>query len=103
MVTNRNFSNEETVEIVHEALIRSWGRLEHWIEVDGEFRRWQEQLRSAMRQWETSGFDEGALLQGKPLVDAQYWQQQRLDELSSAERHFIEQSLLLRDTEIEKD
>ncbi|NMG09341.1 CHAT domain-containing protein [Brasilonema sp. UFV-L1] len=103
VVTNRNESSgEETVEIVHEALIRSWGRLEGWIQVDGEFRYWQEQLRSLIRQWENSGNDEGALLRGKPLLDAEYWQQQRFDELNSFERHFIELSLALRDNELKK-
>jgi ABC-type dipeptide/oligopeptide/nickel transport system ATPase component len=53
VVTNCNESSgEETVEIVHEALIRSWGRLEQWIQVDGEFRYWQEQLRSAYQLWD---------------------------------------------------
>jgi WD40 repeat protein/energy-coupling factor transporter ATP-binding protein EcfA2 len=103
VVTNHNSStHEETVEIVHEALIRSWGRLEHWMCVDGAFRCWQEQLRAAMRQWESSDFDEGAFLRGKPLCDAQYWQQKRLIELSSGERNFIERSLALRDREIDK-
>jgi WD40 repeat protein len=92
----------ETVEIVHEALIRSWGRLHKWMEADGDFRRWQEPLRAAMRQWESSGSDEGALLRGKPLADAEYWQQQRLDELSDSERNFIEKSLELRSREINK-
>ncbi|MBW4627719.1 MAG: CHAT domain-containing protein [Brasilonema octagenarum HA4186-MV1] len=103
VVTNRNeLSGEETVEIVHEALIRSWGRLEGWIQVDGEFRYWQEQLRSAIRQWESSGRDEGALLRGKPLSDAEYWQSKRIDELSTGERHFIQLSLALRDNELNK-
>ncbi|MBD2778134.1 CHAT domain-containing protein [Iningainema tapete] len=100
VVTNRNSSGEETVEIVHEALIRSWGRLEQWIQVDGEFRRWQEQLRTAMRQWENSDRDEGGLLRGKPLADAEYWQHQRLDELSAGERSFIQLGLELRDREL---
>ena len=103
VVTNRNESSgEETVEIVHEALIRSWGRLEQWIQVDGEFRHWQEQLRSAIRQWESSDKDEGGLLRGKPLADAEYWQQQRIDELSSGEKDFIKLSLALRDKELKK-
>ncbi|ARV61004.1 hypothetical protein BZZ01_22400 [Nostocales cyanobacterium HT-58-2] len=103
VVTNRNESSgEETVEIVHEALIRSWGRLEQWIQVDGEFRHAQEQLRSLIRQWESSGKDEGALLRGKPLLDAEYWRQKRTDELSSGEKHFIELSLALRDNEHKK-
>jgi len=106
VVTNRNEStheeDEETVEIVHEALMRSWGRLESWMQIDGEFRRWQEQLRSAIRQWERSGKDEGALLRGKPLADAEYWQDQRSIALSSGEKSFIKLSLELREHEINK-
>ena len=49
VVTTRNdFTGEETVEIVHEALIRNWLRLGHWMRVDGEFRLWQEQNRAAI-------------------------------------------------------
>jgi WD40 repeat protein len=100
VVTNSNeTTGSETVEIVHEALIRSWGRLGDWLLADGEFRRWQERLRTAKRQWENSGNDEGALLRGKSLADAQYWQNQRLKELSSEDRWFIESSLDLQDKE----
>lgn len=103
VVTNCNESNSsETVEIVHEALIKSWGRLGQWIQVDGDFRRWQEQLRVAFRTWENSGKDEGALLRGKPLSDAQYWQQQRPEELTWAEKSFINICLELRQREINK-
>ncbi len=101
VVTNRNQSTgEETVEIVHEALIRSWGRLEQWMRVDGEFRRWQEQLRATIRQWQSSERDEGALLRGKPLADAEYWYSKRLVELSDGERCFIQLSLELRDRQL---
>jgi hypothetical protein len=73
VVTNRNdATGEETVEIVHEALLRSWRRLEEWIEVDGDFRRWQEDLRIARRHWESSRQDEEDLLRGKLLTDAKY-------------------------------
>ncbi|WP_063800834.1 nSTAND1 domain-containing NTPase [Mastigocoleus testarum] len=86
----------ETVEIVHEALIRNWGQLQEWMQQDRDFRFWQEQLRSAMRTWESSGKDEGGLLRGKPLTDALYWHEKRLVELSLAERNFIKLSLELR-------
>ncbi|MBV8886677.1 MAG: CHAT domain-containing protein, partial [Chroococcidiopsidaceae cyanobacterium CP_BM_RX_35] len=103
VVTNHNdATGSETVEIVHEALIRNWGRLGQWLRSDGEFRGWQEQLRIARRQWESSGSDEGALLRGKPLVDAEYWLQHRLPELSERDRDFIKLSLALRKRELEK-
>ncbi len=90
---------EETVEIVHEALIREWGRLRGWMESDRSFRTWQERLRAARRQWEATGNDDGALLRGAPLAEAEDWQQRRLGELSPEERVFIQLSLALRDRE----
>ena len=101
VVTSRCESTfEQTVEIVHESLIISWGRLGNWMQVSAEFRLWQEQIRAAIRTWQNSNLDEGALLRGKPLVDAEYWQQQRRDELSKSEIRFIEVSLKFRDCEI---
>ncbi|MBW4605677.1 MAG: CHAT domain-containing protein [Hassallia sp. WJT32-NPBG1] len=90
----------ETVEIVHEALIRNWLHLNLWMQLDRDFRHWQEQLRTAMHTWESSSNDEGALLRGKPLADAEYWYSKRLVELSNEERCFIQLSLELRDRTI---
>lgn len=87
---------EETIEIVHEALIAGWFRLRLWIELDRSFRTWQERLRAAMRQWQTSGRDEGALLRGATLAEAEGWLHSRSVELNPAERSFIEQSRLVR-------
>ncbi|WP_414589178.1 WD40 repeat domain-containing protein [Scytonema sp. PCC 10023] len=102
VVTSRNAADQETVEVVHEALIRNWGELRQWMDADRCFRTWQEQLRVAMRTWESSGFDEGALLRGKPLVDAEDWQAKRFIELSSLERSFIGLSVELRKQQSKK-
>ncbi|MCG8363761.1 MAG: CHAT domain-containing protein [Pseudanabaenales cyanobacterium] len=104
VVTNRNASTGiETVEIVHEALIRSWGRLEQWMRVGGEFRRWQEQLRAAMRQWESNGDNADDLLRGKQLSDAEDWRLKHLEELSNPERVFIQLSLEQRQHQIKQE
>jgi len=92
-------AGEETVEIVHEALIGGWFRLRSWIDVDRSFRTWQERLRASLRQWEASGRDEGAFLRGVPLAEAESWLQSRPVELSPTERVFIQLSLALRDRE----
>lgn len=103
VVTNRNdLTAEETVEIVHEALIRSWGRLEQWLLEDVDFLRWREQLRLAIRQWENSRRDQDALLRGKALIDAQEWQLQRAQELNTNEIRFINQSTELRELEVKQ-
>ncbi|MGB3649709.1 MAG: CHAT domain-containing protein, partial [Rivularia sp. (in: cyanobacteria)] len=100
VVTNRNQVNGvETVEIIHEALIKNWRRLQKWMREDGDFRYWQEQLRVLIRQWENSDRDDGALLRGKPLIDAKQWLSQRSNQISLVEETFINLSLELCDRE----
>jgi WD40 repeat protein/DNA-binding SARP family transcriptional activator len=96
-VTGRHAAGIETVELVHEALIVGWDRLQSWIEADRAFRTWQERLRAVMRQWEESGRDGGALLRGAPLALAEGWLAERHDEVGEAEREFIEASIALRE------
>ncbi len=103
VVTNRDdATGEETLEIVHESLLRSWGRLEQWIQVDGAFRFWQEQLRTARRTWEDSGRDQG-LLRGKLLTEAEEWLQQRQPQISEQGQAFIQRSLERREQNIQEE
>ncbi|MBD2772519.1 WD40 repeat domain-containing protein [Iningainema tapete] len=101
VVTSRNSADQETVEVVHEALIRNWGKLRQWMETDRSFRAWQERLRAAMQQWDATSRDEAALLRGKPLADAQEWLQKRPEELT-AEQEYIQTSLALQKKEREQ-
>jgi WD40 repeat protein len=86
-----------TVEVAHEALIREWGRLRHWLDMDREFLMWQQRLRAGVHQWQASERDEGALLRGVPLAEAENWLNQRRADLNEAEREFIQTSLALRE------
>jgi WD40 repeat protein/DNA-binding SARP family transcriptional activator len=97
VVTGQDATKMETVEVVHEALIQRWGRLRAWMDADRAFRTWQERLRAALRGWETSERDEGALLRGTPLAQAEGWLAEREDELSAPERDFILASVTLRE------
>jgi len=97
VVTGRDLAGNETVEVAHEALIQRWGQLRAWMGADRAFRTWQEGLRAALRQWETSDRDEEALLRGGPLVQAEGWLAEREGELSEAERDFIQASVALRE------
>jgi len=89
VVTGVNEAGKETVEVVHEALIRSWGLLRQWMTADRDYRAWQERLRAAMSQWQASGRDEGALLRGAPLQQALEWAGSGTLVLSVAEQSFI--------------
>jgi WD40 repeat protein len=96
VVTSRNGADLETVEVVHEALIRNWGELRGWMEIDRVFRAWQERLRGSMRQWQETREDEGSLLRGAALAEAEEQIEERPQDLS-AEQEFIEQSIKERD------
>lgn len=104
VVTGRSVDGLDTVEVVHEALIRGWGRLLAWMNAERAFRSWQERLRAAIRQWEDSDRDHGALLRGAPLAEAQEWLNRKSKDLSDAEIVFIQASIDLQlRIEAEKD
>ncbi len=90
VVTGSDEAGQDTAEVVHEALIRGWGRLQEWMAEDRAFRLWQERLRTAVRGWEDSGRDAGALLRGAPLAEAENWLNERKGELSPLELEFIQ-------------
>jgi energy-coupling factor transporter ATP-binding protein EcfA2 len=96
VVTDRDPAGQETAEIVHETLLRSWRQLRDWMEADRFFRAWQEKLRVGLGQWLASGRDEGALLRGVPLVQAERWLAERQDDLGLIERRYIRESIVLR-------
>ncbi|MEH1940771.1 MAG: WD40 repeat domain-containing protein [Nostoc sp.] len=74
---------QSTVEVVHEALIRGWSRLRNWMEEDREFRKWQDRLRTEKDIWENSDKDNGALLRGALLVEAEEWFKKRSDSITN--------------------
>jgi WD40 repeat protein len=97
VVTGREAGGSETVEVVHKALIQGWSQLREWIEADRTFRTWQERLRSHLRQWRESGEDEGALLRGGLLVEAESWLVERGDVLSIEEKGYIRAGIAMRE------
>lgn len=98
VVTNRSEMTEiETVEIVHEALIKAWPDLQKWIAEDDAFLRWKKRLQVALREWENHDRKPGYLLQGAPLGEAEGYLLERLEDISPAEREFIKLGLAARD------
>ena len=98
VVTGRQ-EQKDTVEVVHEALIREWGTLREWINANRQFRTWQERLKVALREWKNNNHDSGALLRGVPLTVAEDWLRKRADEMTQEERDFIQFSVKERHKE----
>nr|MDZ8062955.1 hypothetical protein [Nostoc sp. EkiNYC01] len=96
VVTSENASGQQTVEVVHEALIQNWEKLRQWMKTDRDFRAWQEKLRVAKNQWRDNDQDKEALLRGKTLAEAEKWWQQNRDRLDIEEQVFIKTSIALK-------
>ncbi len=96
VVTNAPAASRETAEVVHEALIRHWPKLIDWIERDRDLQSWLRQIKSNVELWSADQNDDGPLLRGGMLDQARYWLASRRDDLSAAERGYIEASLALQ-------
>ncbi|WP_021591885.1 hypothetical protein [Actinomadura welshii] len=83
----------DTVEIAHEALIRTWPRLRDWISADQEGLRLHRRLGVAAAEWEAMGRDEGDLHQGARLDATTEWADAHPDDLTVRERAFLDASI----------
>ncbi|MFO0779429.1 MAG: SUMF1/EgtB/PvdO family nonheme iron enzyme [Nitrospira sp.] len=97
LVTNRAVAGEETVEVSHEALIRQWHRLQGWLKEDRESLLWRERLRGRVNDWKYTTQDEGTLLRGALLVEAQRWLSQKAEMLTNQEQDYIRHSVEARE------
>ncbi|MEM9137101.1 MAG: AAA family ATPase, partial [Cyanobacteria bacterium P01_F01_bin.42] len=68
-------SDIQTVELVHEALIRHWQRLQTWMNEEREFRLWQDRYVADAQVWQRQGQPEDLLLRGLRLSTAVHWQE----------------------------
>lgn len=100
VVTGRDsVTGEEMIEVAHEALIHNWAQLRKWLDEDRGFLFWRHRLRSALAEWKPGGQDDGVLLRGSRLLEAEGWLAERAGDLTSAERDFIAESRVQRDKE----
>lgn len=91
--------DRDSVEIAHEALIRSWPRLRGWLAEDREGLRTMRRLTEAATTWESLGRDPDALYRGARL-DTALERTRREDVRTSAlEREFLAESVQARDRE----
>ncbi|WP_127504001.1 trypsin-like peptidase domain-containing protein [Actinoplanes solisilvae] len=68
IVTGRDpATGTATVDLIHDALIRVWGRLGDWLSADRDFRSWHARLEEQFGQWRG---DPDLLLRGRVLEEA---------------------------------
>lgn len=96
IVTGRDSAQPGTLEIVHEALFEHWPLLRQWLGEGWAFRRWQEGLRVALRDWREHPTDD-FLLQGAKLAAAADYLTSPGERLTPPEVAYIRASLELRE------
>ncbi|HSZ30643.1 MAG TPA: hypothetical protein VK784_12925, partial [Pseudonocardiaceae bacterium] len=84
---------ENTIEIAHETLIRSWPRLRGWLTDNRDDLRIHRQLTEATQTWEGLSRDPGALYRGLQLATAREWCTRRRTRLTSGEQQFLDASI----------
>jgi WD40 repeat protein len=92
LVMGRAAGGPETVELAHQALIDYWPRLRGWLAEDQDFLAWRAELDRRREQWETAGRDDGALLRGSALAQAQELLPPRVEDVAEPSRDFIRRS-----------
>ena len=76
-----------TIEVAHEALLRTWPLLKGWLEQSREYLLWRTRFQGALEEYQRSG----TLLAGKPLDEAERWKEETAE--GSSERRLIEASV----------
>jgi DNA-binding CsgD family transcriptional regulator len=82
-----------TVQLAHDALIREWPRLQHWLEADRDGRRFHHELTSRAEAWEESGHDDGELFRGARLTLTEQWAADHAADLNRTEAQFLAASV----------
>ncbi|NRB17484.1 MAG: protein kinase [Rhodobacteraceae bacterium] len=82
--------DDETVQITHEALLRSWPRLSRWIERSRGDLRLRLRIVQMAEEWIEAGRDFEMLLRGARLEYVLEWFENNQDKAGAKEREFLE-------------
>ena len=85
-------SNTEVVEVTHEALIREWPTLRHWLDENRESLILHRQLTQDANDWVKLDRDPSALYRGGRLARALEWSTAPPSPLSLTEQEFLDAS-----------
>ncbi|MGH3830782.1 MAG: caspase, EACC1-associated type [Pseudonocardiaceae bacterium] len=91
--------DEDTVEIIHEALLRAWPRLRAWIDTDRAGLLNGQRLADDARAWEKDQRAPAVLYRGGRLYDVRAWADDQQRDLALLEREFLEASISQEDSE----
>ncbi|MCE3554807.1 hypothetical protein LWC33_25560 [Pseudonocardia sp. RS11V-5] len=82
-------AGEGTLELAHDVVLRAWSRLAGWVREDRERRPQRGIVTDGARIWHDSKRDEGALLRGRALAEAEAFAAAEPGELYPLEHEFL--------------
>jgi DNA-binding SARP family transcriptional activator/WD40 repeat protein len=85
-------SDEDRVEVAHEALTRAWPRLRAWLDDDVDGQRILRHLIGAADSWDAMGQPTSELYRGVRLERALDWRRRSAPDLRPVEAAFLEES-----------
>jgi WD40 repeat protein/serine/threonine protein kinase len=88
-----------TIELAHEALLRSWRRLRGWIDWGREDLRTYRRFSADAAEWSAAGRDSSFLARGSRLEQLEAWAAETHIATSSLEREYLDVSLRTRESE----
>lgn len=86
-------TQQNTVEVAHEALIREWPRLRGWLEENREGLRLHRQLTESTQEWIALRRDPDLLYRSARLTQAREWATVHAGELNALECEFLDASI----------
>ena len=89
-------TREPTLEVAHEAVLRSWPRLREWLDEDRDAIRVHRHLSAASTDWVASGRDRNELYRGSRLTAAESLRGNPAVELNAQESEFVAAGMDLR-------
>jgi DNA-binding SARP family transcriptional activator/class 3 adenylate cyclase/WD40 repeat protein/energy-coupling factor transporter ATP-binding protein EcfA2 len=93
-------TDEDAIEVAHEALLREWPRLRGWLEADRDGRRLHRHLTEDSIEWDRTGRDASSLYRGARLGAATDWAALHGDDFNSLERDFLDAAMAHHDQEL---
>jgi len=94
---------EDSVEVAHEALIRTWGRLRTWLEESREELHQQRKLTAVAQDWINAGRETSYLATGARLSQFEGLETNTDIELCQIEQEYLKASLAERNRQLEQE
>jgi hypothetical protein len=93
VIGDRAVDRRILAEVAHEAMLRAWPRLAHWLRDERYFLIFKGDVERAERRWREMGGENSALLTGLDLTRAEGWLPKRSGDLSREVVAFAQRSI----------